>query len=117
MRNQLTVALGGVFLAMAVSPLLSKDVGPVKALEYNKDELVIQAAVGEIAPPRLRDDAYRIVQRNALQAWEGERHLRSLLEDDPEVTLSATTLDHIFDTTAFLRNADIVFARLEALEV
>ncbi len=64
-----------------------------------------------------RDDAYRIVQRNALRAWEDGTQLRELLERDPEVPLSETTLKHIFDTGAFLRNAQAVFVRLEAVEL
>ena len=64
-----------------------------------------------------RDAAYRIVQRNALKAWEDGTHLQSLLEADPEVQLSTTTLNHIFDTSAFLRNADAVFVRLEQTNI
>jgi adenylosuccinate lyase len=64
-----------------------------------------------------RDDAYRIVQRNAMQAWEQGTRFRDLLDQDPEVHLSTTTLDHIFDTSAFLRNAEAVFTRLGAAEL
>ena len=64
-----------------------------------------------------REAAYRIVQRNAMNAWESDTSLRSLLSDDPEVKLSDTTLNHLFDTTAFLRNAEAVFTRLEAVEL
>ncbi len=64
-----------------------------------------------------RDEAYRIVQRNAMQAWEDGTSLRDLLGQDPEVQLSATTLDHIFDASAFLRNAEAVFARLDQVEL
>jgi adenylosuccinate lyase len=64
-----------------------------------------------------RDEAYRIVQRNAMRAWDEGIALRQLLEADGEVGLSATTLNHIFDTSAFLRNAEAVFTRLEAVEV
>ena len=35
-----------------------------------------------------RDDAYRIVQRNAMRAWEEGVDFRTLLEADPEVTLA-----------------------------
>ena len=35
---------------------------------------------------RSRDDAYRIVQRNAMRAWQEERSFRELLAADPEVT-------------------------------
>ena len=33
-----------------------------------------------------RDDAYRIVQRNAMRAWHEERSFRELLADDADVT-------------------------------
>ena len=64
-----------------------------------------------------RDAAYRIVQRNAMEAWEHGTQLKVLLEQDPEVHLSSTTLDHLFDTSAFLRNAEAVFVRLSAVEL
>ena len=35
---------------------------------------------------RTRDEAYRMVQRNAMRAWNEERSFRELLADDPEVT-------------------------------
>ncbi len=62
-----------------------------------------------------RDDAYRVVQRNATAAWEAGSNLRDLLEADAEVTLSADRLDLCFDATAHLANSDVVFERLEAL--
>ena len=34
---------------------------------------------------RTRDEAYRIVQRNAMRAWQEERSFRELLAADPEV--------------------------------
>ena len=34
---------------------------------------------------RTRDDAYRIVQRNAMRAWQEERPFRDVLAEDPEV--------------------------------
>jgi adenylosuccinate lyase len=46
-----------------------------------------------------RDDAYRLVQRNAMRTWESERPFREVLAEDPEVTavLDAATLDACFD--------------------
>jgi adenylosuccinate lyase len=52
-----------------------------------------------------RDDAYRIVQRNAMTAWETEQSFRSLLDADPEVTASPEVLDTAFDLNRSLRNA------------
>ena len=63
-----------------------------------------------------RDDAYRIVQRNALRAWEEGADFRALLEADPEVTLDAAELDAAFDLARSLRNIDAVFEALSAIE-
>jgi adenylosuccinate lyase len=62
-----------------------------------------------------RDEAYRIVQRNALAAWEGDQHLEELLSKDPEMTLTDEDLAGCFSTDRFLANTAIVFERLEAL--
>ena len=60
-----------------------------------------------------RDEAYRIVQRNALATWDEGGTLRERLERDAEVTLDAATLERCFSPERFLENADIVFERLE----
>jgi adenylosuccinate lyase len=66
-----------------------------------------------------REEAYAIVQRNALRAFDEELPLRQLLEHDPEAAalLDAATLDRIFDLDAALRNAGVAFDRLEAAHV
>ena len=40
-----------------------------------------------VEPGLSRDDAYRIVQRNAMQAWEQGTRFRDLLDQDPDVQL------------------------------
>jgi adenylosuccinate lyase len=64
-----------------------------------------------------RDAAYRIVQRNAMRAWDEERDFRSLVESDPEITaaLSPDALVDAFDLGAYTRHVDAVFQRLHAL--
>jgi adenylosuccinate lyase len=59
-----------------------------------------------------RDDAYRIVQRNALAAWDEGGTLHDRLAADPDVTLDPDTLAACFSAERFLANADIVFDRL-----
>jgi len=61
----------------------------------------------------LRDEAYKLVQRNAAKAWEGQ-DFRSCLEQDADVTarLSKQDLDHCFDYMAHLKNLDAVYQRL-----
>jgi len=62
-----------------------------------------------------RDDAYRLVQRNALRAWDEGLDLRELLEQDPDVKLPPEALDAAFDLDDALKHADVVFDRLSAL--
>ena len=64
-----------------------------------------------------RDDAYRIVQRSALAAWDSATRLREHLEADAACTLDAATLDECLSPERFLRNAGVVFERLEKLDV
>ena len=65
-----------------------------------------------------REQAYAVVQRNALRAWDEELPLRALLEADPEAVLDAEALDQAFDLDSFLRFVDEIFDRtLQALEV
>jgi adenylosuccinate lyase len=69
-----------------------------------------------VAGGMARDDAYRVVQRSAMRAWEEETDFRSLLEADPEVTLDRAQLDEAFDLARSLRNLDAVFEALSAIE-
>ncbi len=65
-----------------------------------------------------REDAYAIVQRNALRAADERRPLHDLLATDPAVAgrLPLVALDACFDDAAALRHVPVVIARLAALE-
>ena len=58
-----------------------------------------------------RDDAYRIVQRLAQQAWDTQTPLRALLDAEPGVELH---LDAIFDYGHYIRHVPEVLGRLPA---
>jgi adenylosuccinate lyase len=62
-----------------------------------------------------RDDAYRIVQRNAMQAWDDKGHLRDHLRADPDVTLSDDQLADCFSLGRIVETSAPVFERLERL--
>jgi adenylosuccinate lyase len=64
-----------------------------------------------VAAGATRDDAYRIVQRNAMRAWDEHRDFRSLLAEDPDVDPSV--LDQAFDLDRSLRNLDQIFRSLD----
>ena len=64
-----------------------------------------------------RDDAYRIVQRNALAAWDEGGNLLDRLAADPECDLTDDELAGCFSAERFLRNTGAVFDRLEGLQL
>jgi len=59
-----------------------------------------------------RDDAYRIVQRLAQQAWDTRTPLRELLEAEPGVELD---LDAVFDYAHYIRHVPEILARLDII--
>ncbi|MCC6627496.1 MAG: adenylosuccinate lyase [Chloroflexi bacterium] len=76
---------------------------------------VLLALIGAGLP---RQEAYKLVQRLAMRAWEGEGHFRDLLAADPAVTrhLDAATLDALFDPTRQLVHVDAAFRRAGLLD-
>jgi adenylosuccinate lyase len=63
-----------------------------------------------------REEAYALVQRNAMKVWQsdGELSLLELLKSDPEVAqrLSGSELDSLFDLGYHLKHVDTIFARV-----
>ena len=61
-----------------------------------------------------RDDAYRLVQRHAMRAVNGEGALLDLLKADPDVSraLSARELESLFDLAYHFKRVDTIFARV-----
>ena len=61
-----------------------------------------------------REDSYRLVQKNAMRAWNGEGNLLDLLKADPEVAkaLPAQKLEAMFDLEYHLAHVDTIFARV-----
>ena len=63
-----------------------------------------------------REDAYRLVQRNAMKVWEsdGALSLLGLLKADPEVTaaLPESELEEKFDLDYHFAQVDTIFARV-----
>jgi adenylosuccinate lyase len=63
-----------------------------------------------------REDAYALVQRNAMKVWEsdGQLSLLDLLKEDPDVSHRLTTdqLDALFDLGYHLKHVDTIFGRV-----
>ncbi|HLB80673.1 MAG TPA: adenylosuccinate lyase [Dongiaceae bacterium] len=61
-----------------------------------------------------REDAYRVVQRNAMRVWQEGGDFLALLRDDPEVAqrLPAAEIEALFDLGYHTRHVDTIFARV-----
>ena len=59
-----------------------------------------------------REDAYRIVQQNAMPVWRGEGQFLDLLKADEEVTLSDEELEALFNLDYHFKHVDDIFARV-----
>lgn len=61
-----------------------------------------------------REDAYKIVQRNALDAFQNHGDFKKNLLNDNEVTklLSKDEIDQIFNPEEFLKNIDTIYKRV-----
>jgi adenylosuccinate lyase len=81
-------------------------------LELTHGALFSQRALTALVEAGLtRDEAYRVVQENAQQAWDSGTHFRELLgAAAPELDLDA-----VFDYSAYLTHLPEIFERLEAL--
>jgi len=80
-----------------------------KGLVFSGQLLLDLAAAG-----MLRETAYRVVQRHAMQAWEQESDFRAAIEADPEIrtVLTPEQIAESFSLERQLRNVDGIFARV-----
>ncbi|RMG72995.1 MAG: adenylosuccinate lyase, partial [Nitrospirae bacterium] len=61
-----------------------------------------------------REDAYQLVQRNAMKSWQERRDFREVLREDSDVLkhLTEEEIDQIFKLDHYLRNVDFIFKRV-----
>ena len=62
-----------------------------------------------------RDEAYRLVQRHAMRAWDEELDFAALVRADPAIA-GRVDLDAVLDLGAYTRHVHVVFERLRALD-
>ena len=80
-----------------------------RGLVFSGQLLLDLAAAG-----MLREEAYRIVQMHAMQAWEQESDFRAAVESDPEIraVLSPGQIAESFSLERQLRNVGAIFHRV-----
>lgn len=98
-----------------VSNLVVNTERMVENLESTKGLVYSQAVLLELVNAGLtRDEAYRLVQRNAMKTWDGEGTLHDNLAADTDIILDAEVLAACFTPERALRNIDAVFDRLDS---
>ena len=62
-----------------------------------------------------REDAYKLVQKNAMQVWEKNKDFKTLLKSDKDILnlLNENEIDSLFDLNKILININKVFERLD----
>ncbi len=62
----------------------------------------------------VREDAYTMVQRNAMQVWEKKKDFKALLKDDDQITaqLNDGEIDALFNLNKVMININKIFKRL-----
>jgi adenylosuccinate lyase len=91
---------------------MMENLGSSHGLVFSQPVLLALVAAG-----KTRDEAYRIVQRAAMIAWEERRELRAVLEADPELRLPASALDEAFDLDRSLRHVGRMAGALDDIEL
>ncbi len=61
-----------------------------------------------------REDAYKIVQRNAMKVWSEDGDFLALLKADPDVTIAPAELTACFDPAGHDKHVDAIFRRVLA---
>ena len=106
MAEELTRVLAG----LEVHPeRMARNLGASGGIVYSQRALLALVDAGVS-----REQAYRIVQRAAHRALDGNQSFRANLESDPTVmTRIGDRMDSIFDPADFLRHVDLAFDRLD----
>jgi adenylosuccinate lyase len=88
-----------------------KNLESTNGLVFSGQLLIDLAAAG-----MSREDAYRLVQGHAMDAWTNDLNFRTLIEADPEINqrMSPETIAAAFDVRRQLTNIDEVFERVLA---
>ncbi len=103
----------GIFRRLLVYPeQMKKNLELTNGLVFSGSVLVHLAAKGIS-----RETAYELVQKHALQSWNGgDKTFRQRLEADPDVAklLTADEIDSCFSLDQHLRHVDVIFERVFA---
>jgi adenylosuccinate lyase len=88
---------------------MARNLDMTHGLVYSGKVLLMLTQAG--AP---RDDAYKVVQRCAMAAWEEGGSFLARLKSDPDVGkwIAPEALDELFDPSYYLRHVDNIYQRV-----
>jgi adenylosuccinate lyase len=95
---------------MTVSPeRMLRNLNATRGLIFSGQLLLDLAAAG-----MLREQAYRVVQTQAMKAWEEEGDFRAAIETDPDVRalLTPERIAQAFSVERYLKHVDAIFERV-----
>ena len=77
---------------------------------FNSQKVMLEIVNKNIS----REEAYKIVQNVALEAWNKNTDFKLLLQNDKKVKslLSNNEINKIFDLNYFLKNIDVIYKRV-----
>ena len=88
---------------------MMKNLGLTKGLMFSQRLLIALIQKG-----LTREQAYHLVQKNALLVWKQQKEFKSLILADKDVKkiLSAQEIDQCFELKYVLRNINVIFKRI-----
>ncbi|MGJ4942923.1 adenylosuccinate lyase [Bradyrhizobium sp. HKCCYLS1011] len=104
------VRLAGLIEKLLVYPAnMAKNLDRLGGLVHSQRVLIALTQKGAS-----REDAYKLVQRNAMPVWRGEGDFKTLLKNDADVKkyLSDAEIDEQFDLGYHLKHVDTIFGRV-----
>jgi adenylosuccinate lyase len=87
----------------------------MRNVEKTKGLIFSEGLMLELAKKKIsREEAYAIVQKNAMSVWEEESDFKEKVLKDSEITkiLSRKEIEECFDLKARLRHVDEIFKRV-----
>ena len=89
---------------------MMKNLNMTNGLIFSQEVLLILVQKGIS-----REDAYKLVQKNAMQVWEKNKDFKTLLKSDKDILnlLTENEIDSLFDLNKILVNINKVFERLD----
>ena len=86
-----------------------KNINLTNGLIFSQEVLLALVKSGMV-----REDAYKIVQENAMQVWKEKKDFKTLLKEDKEIVsfLSEEKIDKLFDLDKILININKIYKRI-----